>query len=102
MNGENMSEIMRGIEPVEISFEDKLRDDPAFLVEMIEDPVKAFRAYGYNGDEKMMAMLQGMARNLRRHAIRVFAEVSNLPQASQGCDACNGCRACKACIAIQV
>jgi len=87
-----------GIKPVEVSFRSKLKDDKNFVLALIDDPVRAFRFYGYNGDEKMMSMLRGMSNNIHQRAIRVFAEILNLAEAGQACDACNGCRACKACM----
>lgn len=90
-------DILKDVKPIEISYSEKLKEDPAFVLALIEDPVKAFRAYGYNGDEKMMSMMQGMSRNIRLRAVKVFTEVTGLAQAGQACDACNGCRACKAC-----
>lgn len=91
-------DILKGIKPIQESFTQKVKDDKVFLLALIDDPVKAFRIYGYNGDEKMMNMMQGMALNIRQRAVRVFAEVAGLAEAGQACDACNGCRACKACM----
>lgn len=88
------------IRPVEHGFAEKLRQDRAFVLALIDDPVKAFKAYGYNGDDKMMSMLRGMSENLHLRAVKVFGEILNIRQAGQACDACNGCRACKACSSI--
>ncbi len=89
---------LEGIKPIEVPFAQKLTDDKSFVLALIDDPVKAFRLYGYNGDDKMMSMLRGMSDNIHQRAIRVFGEILNLAGAGQACDACNGCRACKACM----
>lgn len=102
MADEKTKEILKEVKPVEVSFKQKLKEDKVFLLALIDDPVKAFRAYGYNGDEKMMNMLQGMSNNVRQRAILVFNEILNIAEAGQACDACNGCRACKACTSMPV
>ena len=88
------------IKPIQVPFKDKLKEDRRFLMSLIDDPVRAFREYGFNGDDKMMAMLQGMSANLRQRAVLVFADILKMENASNACDACNGCRACKACMTL--
>lgn len=92
--------LTRDIKPVEVPFKDKLQGDRRFLISLIDDPVKTFREYGFNGDDKMMAMLQGMSSNLRQRAILVFTDILKMDNARNACDACNGCRACKACMTM--
>lgn len=91
-----------GIEfnPIKISFQDKTKNDKEFLISMIDDPVMTFRKYGYNGDDLMMATLQGMSEDIRQRAILVFGEILKYETARNGCNACNACRACKACTSI--
>jgi hypothetical protein len=78
-------------------YTEKVKDDQKFLLELIDDPVKTFRSYGFNGDDKMMVKMQSASKEIRIRAIKVFSEVIGLAAAGQACDACNGCRACKAC-----
>lgn len=94
------SKEMEGIEPVEVSFATKLKEDKNFVLALIDDPVKAFRTYGFNGDERMLSMLRAMSNNIHLRAIRVFNEILNLASIENGCRACDGCRACKACTSI--
>ena len=96
------SGVARDVKPIEIPFAEKLKQDKLFLISMIDDPVKAFRTYGFNGDDRMMAMLQGMAVNLQQRAVSVFREILRMEDARNGCNACNGCRACKACMTLGV
>lgn len=65
----------RGIKPIVVTYKGKLKDDKRFLISMIDDPVRTFREYGFNGDDKMMAMLQGMAANLRNRAIANYSDI---------------------------
>ncbi len=90
----------KGIKPVEMSFAQKLKEDKVFLLHMIDDPVKAFRMYGINGDDRMMAMLQGMSANIRQRAVHVLGDIVKMADAKNACDACNACRACKACMTL--
>jgi len=94
------SNLSKEIKPITVSFKNKVKEDKVFLLSLIDDPVKTFNTYGFNGDEKMMSMLEGMSNNLRQRAIQVYTEILGLAQAGQACDACNGCRACKACSSI--
>lgn len=100
MDEKTREDILKDVKPAEVSYSEKIKEDSTFLLALIEDPVKAFRTYGYNGDDKMMSMLQGMSRNIRVRAIKVFSEITNIAEAGQACDACNGCRACKACLEL--
>ncbi len=82
----NEGERIKGIKPFELSFAQKLKEDKVFLLQMIDDPVEAFRVYGINGDDRMMAMVQGMSANIRRRAVLVYDGISKVKD-----NACNGC-----------
>ena len=81
---------VKRIEPIEMSFSQKLREDKVFLIQMIDDPAKAFRLYGFNGDDRMMAMLQGMSTNLRKRSILVFSRILR-KMSDNACNACDPC-----------
>jgi hypothetical protein len=88
-----MVENIKDIKPKQVTFKDKLKTDNAFLLSLIEDPVKAFIAYGYHGDEKMLGMVNAVSANIRERAIAMFAEVVKV-EAGEGCDGCRSCFGC--------
>lgn len=74
-------------------FVKKLQEDKVFLLALIDDPGKAFIAYGYQGDDILINMLSTLSANIRERAIAIFSEIA--PAAIS--DGCNGCRACQLC-----
>ena len=88
-----MSKYLDKIKPIEEDFGKKLEEDKVFLLSLIDDPVKTFRIYGFKGDERMVAMLKGMALNIRKRAILIFNEILGMVDAANACNACNACTA---------
>jgi hypothetical protein len=88
-----MVENIKDIKPKAVTFKDKVKEDKSFLLALIDDPVKAFIAYGFHGDEKMLGMVNAMSANIRERAILMFSEVLK----SETGDGCDGCRSCFGC-----
>lgn len=80
-----------------MDFVKKLKEDKVFLLALIDDPVKAFRAYGFNGNDELMSMLNTSAANVRERAIAIFSELCPVDKMTNGCDGCRGCKACEMC-----
>ena len=71
-----------------LSYYEKLREDKVFLLSLIDDPVKTFKAYGYDGDPILMGNMMRMAEDVRKRAIEIFKQAGL--NADNACEACNG------------
>lgn len=77
-----------------LSYYEKVREDKVFLLSLIDDPVKTFKAYGYDGDPILMGNMMRMAEDVRKRAIEVFKQAGINGVATNDCDACRGCNNC--------
>lgn len=93
---------LKTIKPRKLSFEARVKEDRTFLLSVIEDPVSAFRVYGYVADEKLITMLNGISMNVLQRAALLYGEIGLLADATNGCRACKACQACEACASIGI
>lgn len=71
----------------EFKFSGALEEDKVLLLSMIDDPVKTFRAYNMETDDKTLRVLDGIAADVRRRAIELFRQ-AGVDEACQHCQCC--------------
>ncbi len=77
-----------------LSYRNKVQEDKIFLLSLIDDPVRTFKAYGYDADSILLGNMMKMAEDVRNRAIEIFKQAGANAVSTNDCDSCRGCNNC--------